>query len=36
MEPNDDLADKYLFDQGFGVVGEVIYTIDQKAKFEIS
>ena len=36
MEPNDDLLDKYLFDQGFGVVGEVIYTIDQKAKFEIS
>ena len=36
MEPKDDLADKYLFDQGFGVVGEVIYTIDQKAKFEIS
>ena len=34
--PNDHLKDKYLFDQGIGVLGELIYTLDQKAKYEIS
>ncbi len=34
--PNDHPIDKYLFDQGIGVLGELIYTLDQKAKYEIS
>ena len=34
--PNDHSKDKYLFDQGIGVLGELIYTLDQKAKYEIS
>ena len=34
--PNDHPKDKYLFDQGIGVLGELIYTLDQKAKYEIS
>ena len=33
---NDHPTDKYLFDQGIGVLGELIYTLDQKAKYEIS
>lgn len=33
---NDDLSDKYQFDHGIGALGEIIYTIDQKAKYEIS
>lgn len=33
---NDHLTDKYQFDQGIGAIGEIIYTIDQKAKYEIS
>ena len=36
MEPNDHPTDKYLFDQGIGAIGELIYTIDQRAKYEIS
>ena len=36
MEPNDHPTDKYLFDQGIGAIGELIFTIDQKAKYEIS
>lgn len=36
MEPNDHPTDKYLFDQGIGATGELIYTIDQRAKYEIS
>ena len=34
---NDDHFNrKYLFDHGIGLVGELIYTLDQKAKYEIS
>ena len=33
---NDHPTDKYLFDQGIGALGELIYTLDQKAKLEIS
>ena len=33
---NDHTTDNYQFDQGIGAVGEIIYTIDQKAKYEIS
>ena len=33
---NDHPTNKYLFDQGIGVIGELIYTLDQKAKYEIS
>ena len=33
---NDHPTDNYQFDQGIGAVGEIIYTIDQKAKYEIS
>ena len=31
---NDHATDKYQFDQGIGAIGEIIYTIDQKAKYE--
>ena len=34
--PNDHFNSKYLFDHGIGLVGELIYTLDQKAKYEIS
>ena len=34
--PNDHSNSKYLFDHGIGLVGELIYTLDQKAKYEIS
>ena len=34
--PNDHFNTKYLFDHGIGLVGELIYTLDQKAKYEIS
>ena len=34
--PNDHSNSKYLFDNGFGLLGELIYTLDQKAKYEIS
>ena len=34
--PNDHINSKYLFDHGIGLVGELIYTLDQKAKYEIS
>ena len=30
--PNDHSNSKYLFDHGIGLVGELIYTLDQKAK----
>ena len=33
---NDHPTDNYQFDQGIGAVGEIIYTIDQMAKYEIS
>ena len=33
---NDHATDKYQFDQGIGAIGEIIYTIDQKAKYEVS
>ena len=34
---NDDhFNSKYSFDHGIGLVGELIYTLDQKAKYEIS
>ena len=33
---NNHPTDRYLFDQGIGAIGELIYTLDQKAKFEIS
>lgn len=33
---NDSNTDKYLFDQAIGIMGELIYTLDQKAKYEIS
>tara|TARA_B100000989_G_scaffold295256_1_gene275914 strand:- start:2203 stop:2904 length:702 start_codon:yes stop_codon:yes gene_type:complete len=33
---NSDNENLHKYDQGFGMVGEVIYTIDQKAKYEIS
>ena len=36
IESNDNPTDNYQFDQGIGAVGEIIYTIDQKAKYEIS
>ena len=36
IEPNNHPTDKYLFDQGIGATGELIYTIDQRAKYEIS
>ena len=34
--PNDHSNSKYLFDHGIGIMGELIYTLDQKAKYEIS
>ena len=34
--PNDHINSKYLFDHGIGLLGELIYTLDQKAKYEIS
>ena len=34
--PNDHINNKYLFDHGIGLLGELIYTLDQKAKYEIS
>jgi len=34
--PNDHSNSKYLFDHGIGLAGELIYTLDQKAKYEIS
>ena len=33
---NNHPTDRYLFDQGIGALGELIYTLDQKAKFEMS
>ena len=33
---NDHINSKYLFDHGIGLLGELIYTLDQKAKYEIS
>ena len=34
--PNDHSNSKYLFDHGIGLLGELIYTLDPKAKYEIS
>ncbi len=34
--PNDHSNSKYLFDNGLGLLGELIYTLDPKAKYEIS
>ena len=34
--PNNHFNSKYLFDHGIGIMGELIYTLDQKAKYEIS
>mgnify|MGYP001273181299 CR=1 FL=1 len=37
LKLQDDLShDKYSFDQGIGLIGELIYTIDERAKYEIS
>ena len=37
MEPNNHPTDKYLFDQGIGATGELIYTIDkeQNMKYQL-
>ena len=34
--PNDHSNSKYLFDHGIGLLGELIYTLHPKAKYEIS
>ncbi len=36
MGSNDHQEDKYDFEQGFGLIGEVFYTIGNTAKYEIS
>ena len=36
MGSNDHQEDKYDFEQGFGLIGEVFYTIGNTAKYEVS
>ena len=36
LESDENHTDKYSFDQGIGLIGELIYTIDERAKYEIS
>ena len=36
MGSNDHQEDKYDFEQGFGLIGEIFYTIGNTAKYEIS
>ena len=36
MGSNDHQEDKYDFEQGFGLIGEVFYTVGNTAKYEIS